>query len=258
MATKAQRVRVAGIDSTGCNGCMLAFSYLRSALHALLTRVDVVDFRLISSGGDTYEGGLDVAFWEGAITTEENRDRLLDVRKRTKTLVACGTCACTGGIPANVAARIVSGAQAGTYGIGIQELMVLQPKPIDDYVDVDVHLYGCPIRPEYLLNAIATLLEGGKLKTPADSVCVDCRLKENECIGEHGVCLGPITRGGICGAQCPSAGVACFGCCTLVPDANIARMLTLLTERGLSHDDAVRRIRTFNPHVFNEKEGEQE
>lgn len=255
MATERQKVRVAGIDSTGCNGCMLAFSFLRSALYDLLERVDVVDFRLISSGGDGYDGEVDVAFWEGAITTEENLERLLELRKRTKVLIACGTCACTGGIPANIAAAMIKDAQVGKHGIGIQDLKVLPPKPIDAYVPVDVRLYGCPIRPEYLLKVVATLLEGGKLKTPTDSVCVDCRLRENQCLGEQGVCLGPITRGGICGAQCPNAGIACFGCCTIVPGANIDRMLTLLMGRGLTRDDAVRRIRTFNPHILQE-EGE--
>ncbi|MFZ5501657.1 MAG: NADH:ubiquinone oxidoreductase, partial [Candidatus Micrarchaeota archaeon] len=39
---------------------------------------------------------LDVAFVEGAISNDHEKERLLDVRKRSRYVVAVGSCACTG------------------------------------------------------------------------------------------------------------------------------------------------------------------
>ena len=45
---------------------------------------------------DNRHGRFDVAFVEGAISTKKEEDKLREIRKKSKKLVAVGACACTG------------------------------------------------------------------------------------------------------------------------------------------------------------------
>ncbi len=69
------------------------------------------------------------------------------------------------------------------------------------------------------LKVFTALVMGKEPIEPDQAVCVECKLKENECVFERGmICLGPVTRGG-CDARCPSVGQYCTGCRGLVSAA---------------------------------------
>jgi hypothetical protein len=86
------------------------------------------------------------------------------------------------------------------------------PKPISYYIDVDIHLPGCPVNQNELADVLGALLAG---RTPTEArypVCLECKARENDCLLLAGeACLGPVTKGG-CEAACPSRGLRCWGC----------------------------------------------
>ena len=84
---------------------------------------------------------------------------------------------------------------------------------IAEHVPVDFELRGCPINKHQLLEVLAALLAGRRPRTPAHSVCLDCKRRGTVCVMvAQGVpCLGPVTHAG-CGAICPAYDRGCYGC----------------------------------------------
>jgi len=82
----------------------------------------------------------DVAIVEGAVTTEEHVELLRDVRSKAAAVIALGTCAVTGGIPAMAGLGDYDGRYEVVYGNGDGEQVArgrIVPAPIDRYIDVD-------------------------------------------------------------------------------------------------------------------------
>ena len=91
------RPRVAFFDFTGCEGCQLQIANKEETLLSLLSAVEVVNFREISSEKrDDY----DIAFIDGAVSRQDEVERLIKIRKTARMVVAIGTCACFGGVNA--------------------------------------------------------------------------------------------------------------------------------------------------------------
>ena len=114
---------------------------------------------------------------------------------------------------------------------------------LDDVVDVDYYLPGCPPAPEQV-KAVVTLIVSGAALPPKGSVvgasdravCDDCQRKKEEkkvkqfyrpwqiiqdpekCLMEQGIiCAGSATRSG-CGVRCPNSGMPCRGCYGPMPN----------------------------------------
>ena len=119
---------------------------------------------------------------------------------------------------------------------------------MNEIVDVDLSITGCPIEKTEFLSAVGCLLRGDAPLLPEYPVCAECKMLESNCLWvEKGeVCLGPLTVGG-CGARCPALGIACVGCRGPVVDPNVASALARLEEQGVSRDEIVRKLRTFAP-----------
>ncbi len=96
---------------------------------------------------------LDVAFVEGAITTEKDARRLLMIRKNSKKLVAIGSCA-VNGMPA---------AQRNLFDAELRkeiEFLIERFKQTDkvravkDVVTIDDAVQGCPMAEEAFLSVL--------------------------------------------------------------------------------------------------------
>ena len=87
--------KVAFFDFAGCEGDQLQVANLEEDILALLGQVEVVSFReVMKEHSDNY----DIAFVEGSCTRLQDEDRLRQIRKNAKIVVAIGSCAAIGGI----------------------------------------------------------------------------------------------------------------------------------------------------------------
>ncbi|MGQ4911271.1 MAG: NADH:ubiquinone oxidoreductase [Candidatus Thorarchaeota archaeon] len=229
---------------TGCAGDQLLLIHTEEEILNLFESLDIQSFVMASS--NPIEGELDVAFVEGSVSTEEEREHLLEIRKRAKILVAMGNCAVSGGPQAMYAedgeyeARLKK-----VYGEAQFFTKPLEAKPLDAYVDVDYYLPGCPISQPQALALIGRLIHGAMPEPYPHPVCHECKLHENQCLLlEKKFCLGPLTAGG-CGAVCPDHGLPCVGCWGPNSDGNFSQHLKLLESFGMTKKDIMRRIHNF-------------
>jgi len=112
---ESSRPRIAVFDFTGCEGCELQFANKEETLVPFLGAVEVVNFREVSTEArEDYE----IAFVEGAVSRADEVQRLVEIRKRARTLVALGSCACFGGVNRMKNAYDLDEANAEVYEIG--------------------------------------------------------------------------------------------------------------------------------------------
>lgn len=102
--------------------------------------------------------GIDVAFVEGAITNEADARKVREIRKNSKKLVAIGSCAING-MPA---------AQRNMFNEELkQEIDFLierfkqadKVRKIEEIVQVDEKVEGCPMEEEIFLNVLEKYLK---------------------------------------------------------------------------------------------------
>jgi coenzyme F420-reducing hydrogenase gamma subunit len=243
------RVGIFGLS--GCFGEQIVMLNCEDELLSLVGAVELADFLTASSVNDT-TGPLDIAFVEGSVGTAREETALRRIRQRAGLLVACGSCACFGGVQAcwNGAAR--EAAAYDIYGPVAGELDRRAHRPLRDFVRVDASIPGCPIEKHEFLQAVACLLNGDMPEPVTWPVCAECRMKEQECLliayGIH--CSGPITAGG-CGARCPGFNAPCIGCRGPADDANVPAMEAIVTKAGYTLEAFRRRQRLFAgaPHA---------
>lgn len=237
--------KVAFFDFTSCEGCQLNKLNLENDLLAILEHIDIVEFReTMDDKADEY----DIAFIEGSISTPSCVERIHDVRRRSKMLIALGACATQGGINAIKNLHPIEEVRETVYGADKYRFPTLPAMPISAIVKVDYDIHGCPMSIPEFLKVLKSLLAGQEPIKSDSAVCVECKLKENECLFDRGmVCLGPITRSG-CEAICPSFGQFCTGCRGLVSDVNKNAMLDVFTSHGISLEEAKKRILLFNSY----------
>jgi sulfhydrogenase subunit delta len=210
MKTKA-RPRLAVWKFASCDGCQLS---LLDCEDELLRLAEVVQFaNFVEASSKVERGPYDVSLVEGSITTEHDRQRILEVRKSSQVLITIGACATSGGIQALRNGADVAEFTRHVYAHPEYISTLRESTPISAHVKVDYELFGCPINKLQLLEVIAALLQGRKPLIHSHSVCVDCKLRGTPCLTvTRGIpCLGPVTHAG-CEALCPSYGRGCFGC----------------------------------------------
>src|SRR3989304_2713917 len=87
--------KVAFFDFAGCEGDQLQIANLEEDILALLGQVEVVSFReVMKEHSDNY----DIAFVEGSCTRLQDENRMKQIRKNAKLVVAIGSCATIGGL----------------------------------------------------------------------------------------------------------------------------------------------------------------
>ncbi len=239
----ANKPRVAIFDFTGCEGCELNQLNFEDQLLDILAHVDIVEWReAMDDKADEY----DIAFVEGSLSTPDCIERIHQVRRKAKVLVALGACAVQGGVNGLKNTRPIEDVREEVYGKDKYLFPTLPALPLSAVVKVDYNVRGCPMTQIEFLKVFTSLVMGKEPIEPTHSVCVECKLKENECVYEKGmICLGPVTRAG-CDAHCPSFGQYCTGCRGLVPEPNLKGMEEILVSHGLSVDEAWKRLQLYN------------
>ncbi|HEY7729205.1 MAG TPA: oxidoreductase [Candidatus Eisenbacteria bacterium] len=230
---------------------------------------------------------IDLCLFNGAIRSSENERMARVLRERSRTLVAFGSCAHEGCIPAlaNLTTRdrifrfVFHDSPSTVNPEGVEpqtrsrlpegevELPELYGtvRTLDQVVDVDYYIPGCPPQAHRIWEVIELILSGvplppkGSVIGAGDETCCDeCpRTREEKrlrgfvrphqvipdptkCLLDQGiVCLGPATRSG-CGALCPQAGAPCRGCYGAPPHVQDqgAKMISALASVIDSTDEA--------------------
>ncbi len=149
--------KIAIFDFASCEGCELQIANLEEDILELIEHVDIVSFReVMKEHSDDY----DIAFVEGSINRPGDAERLKEIRSNAKVLIALGDCATTGCInklrnqwpEKEVLTEVYPGAKKQ---IKDNEFFDLFPaKAIDEVVDVDFYIRGCPVRKEQVLYYI--------------------------------------------------------------------------------------------------------
>jgi sulfhydrogenase subunit delta len=237
------RIGIFGLS--GCWGEQIVMLNCEDQLLALVDAVEFTDFLGASSRNDV-EGPLAIAFVEGSVGSDREQAALRRIRERAQLLVACGSCACFGGVAAVEDAPGQQRLAAEVYGPAAAGYDMRPHRPLHEFVRVDAALPGCPMEKEEFLQAVACLLNGDRPQPVGYPVCTECRMREQECLLlAAGVpCAGPVTRGG-CDARCPAHNVPCIGCRGPADDANLGSMTSILEKSGYTIDDIRRRLRTF-------------
>jgi len=244
-------IKLAWVRFTSCSGCQLMLVNCESSLAGLSGVLDLIDFPLVSSAGNSSEV-VDIALVEGSLSTPAEVERLLGIRRKSHLLVAVGACALAGGVNALVKGERRM-AQELIYGRQGAEWDTFSPQPVHHFVKVDWQIPGCPPERRDLLECIGAVLHGGWPGRQVMPVCMECRINENRCLLEEDSvpCLGPVTNAG-CFARCPGLGVPCEGCRGAVPEANRDELFRLLIEAGLTEQDICHRLERFGEEPYDQ------
>lgn len=240
-----RKPRLAVFKFASCDGCQLSLLDAEDEFLSLCDLVDVSHFAEVSS--ELRPGPYEVALVEGSITTQEDVDRIQQVRRDSRYLITIGACATSGGIQslrnwANISDMIRAVYPSPEY---IQTLAT--STPIASHVHVDFEFQGCPINAHQLVDVIVAIREGRRPRVPNHSVCLDCKRQGNVChvVAQNTPCLGPVTQAG-CGAVCPTFNRGCYGCYGPCHPANTSSLVTRFTELGHSTDKLIPLLRSFN------------
>ena len=229
---------------TGCAGDQLLILHTEDELLNLYNSIELRSFVMASS--NPIEEELDIAFIEGSISTEEDKEQILEIRNRSKILVAIGNCAVNGGPQAMYAGdgkfeqRLKK-----VYGDAKFFSDPIESRPVDAIVEVDYYLPGCPISAPQTFALISRLIHRTIPEPYPHPVCHICKLNENRCLLLDKIeCFGPLTAGG-CGSACPNHGLPCVGCWGPNEDGNFEYHLEFLESFGKSRGYGGHRILKF-------------
>ena len=163
-----EKIKLATIWLDGCAGCHMSFLDMDERLLTVAGSIELVYGPLMDA--KEFPDDVDVTLVEGAVSSQEDLDKLLKVRAHTKVLVALGDCAVNSNVPAmrNRWRRIDITQRAYTENAAMpgpapdQNVPPLLPRamPLHEYVKVDVFLPGCPPHAATIFGAVAHLLAG--------------------------------------------------------------------------------------------------
>jgi len=234
-------MKLAFYSLTSCEGCLTTLiTNLGSHLETLWNIFDIDYFKLVREPvGGSKIPKADIAFVEGAVVTNHDRERLIEIRKNSSFVVALGTCATTGNIAYNASRDLDLSENK------LKDTEINKAEPLSSVITVDFELSGCPVDAEEFTMALLRLINNIEPIQPDYSVCYECKQKGNECILEKKkVCLGPLAMGG-CGAACPSVGSPCYSCRGLALEADLPAYLLTLDKKGISKEKAIMMLKTF-------------
>lgn len=257
--------KVAFYWCASCGGCEETVVDLNEDILKVVDAVDIVlwpvalDFKRkdIEAMPD---GEIAVSFINGAVRLSEQEEWVKLLRLKSGLIVAFGSCAHLGGIPGlgNVANREqilerkyatvptidnpqrIFPSETSTVDGYELELPAFRDtvKTLDQMIDVDYYLPGCPPPSNLVWDAVIAILEGklpekGAVLAPNKALCDTCPRNETkpeeftikafkrvatstpdpeECFLAQGyICLGPATRSG-CGERCIGGNMPCRGC----------------------------------------------
>ena len=257
--------KVAFYWCASCGGCEETVVDLNEDILKVTEAVDIVlwpvalDFKRKDIEA-MKDGEIAVSFINGSVRLGEQEEMVKLLRQKSGLVVAFGACAHLGGIPGlgnfydreaifNRAYKEVPSVD-NPKGIFPQQKTKVKEgeltlpefyntvKTLDQTIDVDYYLPGCPPAPDLIMAAVLAILKGelpakGAVLAPNKALCDTCPRAESKpdklaisevkrpwqvkmdpelCFLAQGIiCMGPATRTG-CGETCIKANQPCRGC----------------------------------------------
>jgi sulfhydrogenase subunit delta len=217
-----KKPKVAVFKFASCDGCQLSLLDAEDELLLVAGAVDIANFPEASRR--VLPGPYDIGLVEGSITTPHDVERVREIRKQCRVLIAIGACATAGGIQALRNWKDVKEFTRTVYASPEYISTLDRSMPVGSYVHVDFELRGCPINKHQLLEVLNAYLNKRKPTIPTNSVCMECKLRGTVCVmvAQGTPCLGPATMAG-CGAICPTFDRGCYGCFGPMENPNTER-----------------------------------
>jgi F420-non-reducing hydrogenase small subunit len=204
--------KVAFYWCASCGGCEEAVVDLAENILDVVAAVDIVfwpvalDFKK-EDVEQMDDQEIDIAFINGAIRLSEQDEMVKLLRKKSRLVIAFGSCAHLGGIPGlgnlwnrdtifkrvyeevpsvdNKEGTIPStGIQMNGHSLELPEFFHTV-KHLKQVIDVDYYLPGCPPTPKLLLQAVQAVLKGelppkGAILSPDKALCEECDRNETK------------------------------------------------------------------------------
>ena len=234
-----QKIRLNTEWLCDCGGCHVALVDLHEKILEVLDSVAIQKCPVLTDVKEYPDA--EIGILTGSIRTEHDRHAAIEMRKRCKTIIAFGTCAVYGGLHgaglAHTREEIMDhvfckSPTTRTDFLPTAEVDGLEKlvTPIDEVIDVDFYLPGCPPHPHFIFETLGSLIAGREIRARQESVCGGCNrvMDKSEvdeirdlasevadterCFLSQGfICLGSVTLDR-CLAPCPNHGIACTGC----------------------------------------------
>ena len=242
------KVKVVSEWLNSCSGCEISIIDMGERLLDVLEVAEflhipaLMDHKYFGQLGDGKHMEIpkaDVGLISGGIRNEEHLEIALEMREQCDIIIALGTCATHGGIPAMVNEFGNQALLDRYYHTETTDASDAYPNrdvpplmdacyALDEKIKVDLHLPGCPPHPDHIFSALVALVQGKTPVLPEKSVCDMCPtrregkgelaalkrfleapqygapdepLDQMRCLLEQGIlCMGPVTRAG-CGGD---------------------------------------------------------
>ena len=310
------KIKLAIYWAAACGGCDVSLLDTAERVLTIGDMADIVMWPIATDGKEKdieamEDGEITVSIISGAVRNAENEHMVKLLRQKSKLVVCYGTCACFGGSPA-LANLVPGGADEvldyvynktpssaafqqtyhadksviPQYSYQAPEGELTLPtiydvvKTVDQTVDVDYYVPGCPPLPETISQMLKAVMDfayngvplppkGTMIGVTTRTLCEECpRKKKNAritklvephevdidpetCLMDYGIlCLGAATVGG-CGARCTKVGQPCRGCYGPTPDVQeqgasmftaVASLFPILDEDPTCGEDEIIKI----------------
>ena len=165
-----KKAKLATLWLDGCSGCHMSFLDIDEAIASVAQKVEIVYGPLVDA--QEFPEDVDVTLVEGAVSSQDDLNKIRKIRSRTALLVSLGDCAVAGNVPAMRNNIPVNKLLQRVYVDGADEKKLIptervpallkQARPLREFVKVDYWLPGCPPPAKTILGLITDLLEGRK------------------------------------------------------------------------------------------------
>jgi NAD-reducing hydrogenase small subunit len=163
-----KKAKLATVWLDGCSGCHMSILDLDEALATVAQKADIVYGPLVDA--QEFPEDVDVTMVEGAVSNQEDHEKIKRIRERTRLLVALGDCAVTSNVPAMRNSIPVKKLLERVYVQGVDAkprvptdgvpTLLKRAVPLHEVVKVDLFVPGCPPPAAIIGYVLGDLLAG--------------------------------------------------------------------------------------------------